>query len=404
MKGLEPLKIRIKTKDCNLKVRVKTNFGDAFDAKKLDQFCRTCSRGFLKPYLLKKNLIEYRGPIGISLYDRLNEPMSKRDFLFVLEQVVVALEKIETNKLDLNALVLDLNHVFVNKMTREVWFLYAPTIKRLGEVNVRGFIESIVYSVKPNDKNDQEFISQFMYFLRGQKELVIKKIERYIQKEDANVVHLIRKQTGGQSGFMTDKMQHYVEHYEKNYPDVDATGPMDPLDEEATGLLQEGANREEEEATGLLQEDANWGEEEATGLLQEDVSWQDQKEAGEPFDNDTVQLQTDDNDTVLLNSSASNASFHTLYRVSNGERISVNKPVYRLGKEKSYVDYFVTNNGAVSRSHADLVSRGDKCFVIDRNSKNHTYINDEMIPVNCEVEIRNEDRLRLGNEEFIFYR
>lgn len=413
--GLELLKIRIKTKDCNLKVRLKTNFGDTFDAKKLDQFCRTCSRGFLKPHLLKKNLIEYRGPVGISLYDRLNDPMSKRDFLFVLEQVVVVLQKIEANQLDLNALVLNLNHVFINKMTREVWFLYAPTVKKSGEVDVRGFLESIVYSVKPNEKDDQEFISRFMYFLRGEKEIAMEKIESYIAREDSSVVRLIRKQTGGQSGFITNKMQHYVEHYEKKDSDENATelmeNPQEGADEEATGLLDGGsryeafeANVEEDEATGLLQEGTDWQDDEATGLLEEDADWQDDEATGVLHDNDAVPLPTDCEGTVLLNENASSARFHTLYRVSNEERISINKPVFRLGKEKSYVDYFVTNNVAVSRSHADLITRGDKCFVMDLNSKNHTYINDEMIPANCEIEIHDEDRLRLGNEEFIFYR
>lgn len=398
------MKIRIKTKECNLKVRLKTDFGDAFDTDKLDRFCRACGRGFLKPHLLKKNLLEYTGPIGISLYQRLMEPMCKRDFLSILEQIVVALERVEANHLDLNAVLLNLHYVFVNTTTREVWLLYVPTLKSSNQVDVREFIESVVYSLKPLEAKDREFFSQFMYFFRAQKQIELAKIECYIAKEDESIVRLIRKQAGGHSGFMTNKMQHYVEHYEKNGPDEDATGPMDLLDDEATGLLQEGDNWGDEEATGLLQEDANWGDEEATGLLQEAVDWQDKDVAGEAFQDDTVPLQTDYEDTAPLDSAASQEGFHTLYRVSNEERISVNKPVYRLGKEKSYVDYFISNNGAVSRSHADLVSRGDKCFVIDRNSKNHTYINNEMIPVNCEVEIHDGDQLRLGNEEFIFYK
>ena len=81
-----------------------------------------------------------------------------------------------------------------------------------------------------------------------------------------------------------------------------------------------------------------------------------------------------------------------------GEIISVNKPVFRIGKERSYVDYFVANNNAVSRSHADIVTRGTFYFVIDLNSKNRTYINNVAIPVQSEVQIRDGDCLRLGNE------
>ena len=64
--------------------------------------------------------------------------------------------------------------------------------------------------------------------------------------------------------------------------------------------------------------------------------------------------------------------------------------------------YFVTNNIAVSRSHADIITRGTLYFVMDLNSKNHTYINNQEIPIHCEVEIHDGDRLKLGNEEFVF--
>lgn len=81
----------------------------------------------------------------------------------------------------------------------------------------------------------------------------------------------------------------------------------------------------------------------------------------------------------------------------------MNKPVFRLGKERSYVDYFVTNNIAVSRSHADIITRNGQFYIVDLNSKNHTYINDQILPVHCEIEINDGDRLKLGNEEFIFH-
>ena len=68
-----------------------------------------------------------------------------------------------------------------------------------------------------------------------------------------------------------------------------------------------------------------------------------------------------------------------LIRLKNNERILINKPRYRLGKEKSYVDYFIGDNAAVSRSHADIVTNGEEYSIIDMNSTNHTYINNQMI-------------------------
>lgn len=91
-----------------------------------------------------------------------------------------------------------------------------------------------------------------------------------------------------------------------------------------------------------------------------------------------------------------------LIRTKNNEQIALNKPVFRIGKEKSYVDYFISDNTAISRSHANVISRDDEYFVVDTNSTNHTYVNGMMIQSNVETKIDNGDKIRLANEEFEF--
>lgn len=64
--------------------------------------------------------------------------------------------------------------------------------------------------------------------------------------------------------------------------------------------------------------------------------------------------------TTILNPSMRDLQMISpnLIRVKTNEKIIINKPVFRIGKEKSYVDYFVSDNTAVSRSHANIVTRG----------------------------------------------
>lgn len=92
-----------------------------------------------------------------------------------------------------------------------------------------------------------------------------------------------------------------------------------------------------------------------------------------------------------------------LIRAKNQEKIYLDKPEFRIGKERNYVDYFVGDNTAVSRSHANILSRNGACFVVDTNSTNHTFINGEMIQSNVETELNHGDTLTLGNEVFTFY-
>lgn len=91
-----------------------------------------------------------------------------------------------------------------------------------------------------------------------------------------------------------------------------------------------------------------------------------------------------------------------LIRSKTMENIPINKPVFRLGTERSYVDYFVTDNSAISRSHANIIIRDDKYYIVDTNSTNHTYVNGNMIQNNVEYEINDKDMIKLANEDFEF--
>lgn len=91
-----------------------------------------------------------------------------------------------------------------------------------------------------------------------------------------------------------------------------------------------------------------------------------------------------------------------LVRVKTGERIAINKPAFRIGKEKSYVDYFISDNTAISRSHADIIMKGGNYYIVDLNSTNHTFVNETIIESGTENLIKAGDKIRFGNEVFDF--
>ncbi len=92
----------------------------------------------------------------------------------------------------------------------------------------------------------------------------------------------------------------------------------------------------------------------------------------------------------------------SLIRLKTGEKINVNKPVFRIGKEKSYVDFFIADNTAISRSHANIHNENGEYFIEDTNSTNHTYVNGQMINSNVKVKLTSGDKIKLANEEFTF--
>lgn len=327
-------KYKVKTRDCQLIVGVRLSLKEKINVTQLDFFSNRYIRGLLKVKMIKKSHIEYYGPIGISLYERLKKPISKYDFLFIMEQVVDTVQKLNANSLIINNVIFDIKNVFINEITKELQFIYLPLENVQKETDIIGFMEQIIYASKPQQENDMEYVSRYVYFVKSLTKFDANKIEKYIQNEDRSVVNTIKRRNVGQSGYITDKPADYYNHY----------------------------SNKEDEATGLL-------EDEATGLLMEEQQ--------------TVH-------------------YASLYRLLTNEVISINKPVFRIGKERSYSDYFVANNDKVSRSHADIITRRGRYFIVDLNSKNGTYINDVPVPVQQEVEIHFGDRIRLANDEFEF--
>lgn len=371
-------KYKAKTKDCHLTVKVKLSSSELINGNELGMFNQKYVRGFLKPSQIKKNVILYSGPIGISLRNRLAKPIAKYDFFFIVEQIVDTIRKLQNGNVPWNRVVWDLNYVYINEQTRELQFIFLPLQNNTAGADLFGFLYSIIYSARPSDQ-DTNYLSQFTYFVKSLKYFETDQIEKYIAGVDRSIVNTIKKHNTGQSGFMTDKPKDYYDHYDKK---------KESDDEEPTGLLTKNdpydsyGGSSGDDPTGLLVD------EEATGLLSEGSE-------------DTALLDSDDEATGLL--SENNVHYPILFRTLTQEKIFINKPVFRLGKEKSYVDYFVTNNNAVSRGHADIITRGQRYFVIDLNSKNKTFINGAPIPPQTEIELFDGNELRLGNEEFVFY-
>lgn len=108
--------------------------------------------------------------------------------------------------------------------------------------------------------------------------------------------------------------------------------------------------------------------------------------------------------TVVLGAAA-NASQISPYliRTKNNERIPLNKPMFRIGKEVSYVDYCIGDNPAVSRSHANIVTRNNEFFVVDTNSTNRTFVDGVEIASNVETPLYHGAKIRFANENFEFW-
>jgi len=82
--------------------------------------------------------------------------------------------------------------------------------------------------------------------------------------------------------------------------------------------------------------------------------------------------------------------------------VSIDKPIFRIGKEKSFVDFYIGDSTAISRCHANIITKANQYYIVDTNSTNHTYVNGSMLESNVETVIAHQNKIRLVNEDFLF--
>ena len=91
-----------------------------------------------------------------------------------------------------------------------------------------------------------------------------------------------------------------------------------------------------------------------------------------------------------------------LIRKRNGEKILIQKPVFRVGRDSDFNDYAIIENRFVGHGHCHILCRGGEYFVVDDNSKNGTLVNGTPIVPGEEVKIKHGDVICLADEEFEF--
>lgn len=112
---------------------------------------------------------------------------------------------------------------------------------------------------------------------------------------------------------------------------------------------------------------------------------------------ETTVLSAGANETTVLSSKP----YATLTRKSNNETVKVAADKFVIGKERSKVSYCIDGNGAVSRSHAQIVKNGSAVKVIDLGSKNGTFVNGVRCDANVPVTLKSGDKIVLADEEFV---
>lgn len=89
-----------------------------------------------------------------------------------------------------------------------------------------------------------------------------------------------------------------------------------------------------------------------------------------------------------------------LLRKRTGEKIVIDKDVFKLGKDAACVDYVVDDNPTISRNHADIICKKGVYYVKDKGSLNHTFVDGKKLEAQKPVKLEAGSLLQLADEVF----
>ncbi len=332
-------KLKVSIKKSTVTAMMKAGRKERINETELSQLARIKPCGIMHVTKTKKDSVTYTCPANINLTDRLKKAVSKYDFFFMMEQIVIMVQDVYNNGLNVNSVRFNMDDVYINEMTKEMYFIYFPIVGGQESADIVGFIENIIYTMTPVINEDTNYISRFMYYVRSFHGFNGNAIEKYISREERAVVNVLKnkavtmQQTMQQQTMQQQIMQQVMQ------------GSMD-----------------------------------GTTVLSDDGISVQQIQQMQPV----------------------NYHFASLTRQVTGEKIELGKPSFVLGKNPEKSDYAVADNTNISRVHAVITMRNGRYYVMDQNSTNGTFINGRIIKAGQETEILPGDCLMLANEEFIF--
>lgn len=337
-------KLKVSIKKSTVTAMMKAGRKERINETELSQLARIKPCGIMHVTKTKKDSVIYTCPANINLTDRLKKAVSKYDFFFMIEQIVIMVEDVYNNGLNVNSVRFNMDDVYINEMTKEMYFIYFPIVGGQESADIVGFIENIIYTMTPVINEDTNYISRFMYYVRSFHGFNGNAIEKYISREERAVVNVLKNKAVTMQQTMQQQIMQQQTMQQQTMQQV-MQGSMD-----------------------------------GTTVLSDDGISVQQIQQMQPV----------------------NYHFASLTRQVTGEKIELGKTSFVLGKNPEKSDYAVADNTNISRVHAVITMRNGRYYVMDQNSTNGTFINGRIIKAGQETEILPGDCLMLANEEFIF--
>lgn len=373
---------KLKFTEINGEVCIKCRFtgNEMLNEPEYRYFIDNRIKGWLVPFAEGTDRLEFTGAKGIPLINKIRSGIDKQEYFCIIKNLLDIIKVAETCGFNMQNIVIDPNFITVDTAGLDIYLFYLPLwYNESCNDGIVNCLRKISTFAQYKSQSDYSAVDGFMNFVCRESGFTISEAKEYIRKE---VPSLFPAQTAKPAHTQFSRPA-------SNTPKSEHTQFSKPHIPEPSQHINNMAQ--------TIINDINKGSQEFKHTAAPEV----------PEPKIIPSLNSDKKNVLpeLVKSEhirSAPQNYPKLTRRATGITVNIDKPVFRIGKERDKVDLCITENRTVSRVHATIYTRSGSCYIEDNNSTNRTYINGTAVPANMEIKIKNGDVLKLSNEEFDF--
>lgn len=360
----------------------------------------------------------------VSLKEYLGEYVKRDSILKAFYEIAVSIRESTEYMINWTSFLLDKKKIYVNQRTGKVGLICLPILSVVNDGNTCNFFKNILFSAQFDLDENGDYVGKLITFLNPRTYTLEKFIyeledmlgmehrvyELEVEDEPAEEVSKAEAQSETEE---VDKQSEAGEA--EAQPEAEEADNQSEVDE-VSETVEEQAVQETEESQESVEPETE-SEESQESTEPETDSEASQAEAAEENETSEEELiaeiidvedeepvsqiiNLEDKEPVSQTINAEDKPF--LLRISNNEKIYIDKDRFVIGKDAEKADYCITGIPAISAEHAFIIREGNEYILVDNNSENHSYMNRVLISPDEEVYIPHKAHLRFADEDFEF--
>lgn len=313
----------------------------------------------------------------VTMKEYLGEYVKKDRLLKVFYGIANTIRESSEYMINWTSFSLERKEIYVNPENGDVRLLCLPLLTVINDGNICNFFKNVLFSSQFDLDENGDYVGKLITFLNPKSYT----LDKFIYELE-DMLGLEYKEV--------------VEEEDEEDTTVEAETEEDKSD----------ADVEKEPAEDTKQEVANDDDTEIQPELEENIAETSDEVIDEKVTEETIEIDEvsgKDAETEEVPPTVSKPEIEPyLIRLSNNQEIKIDKDSFYIGKDEKNVDYCISDNLAIDDKHAYIIRHGKEYFVVDNNSKNHTYLNRVLIGTDEEVFIPHGAQLRFADEDFEF--